>query len=141
MLAGGHVVAARGVHDHDAFFACLIDIDVFETDASPSNDFEIFSGFDQVPRDFGAASNDPAIVVSDNLFEFIGFEPDTNVYFEARSALEDFQSLGSQRVCDENSHRVNSKPPSARPGPQRRRGRKGSRRRTFLVPFRARQWP
>ena len=104
MLAGGHVVAARGVHDHDAFFASGIDIDVFETDARPSNNFEIFSGFDQVPRDFGAASNDPAIVVSDNLFELIGFEPDTHVYFEARSALEDLQSLGSQGICDEDSH-------------------------------------
>jgi len=104
MLTGGDVVAAWGVHDHDAFFTCCIDIDVFETDARPSNNFEIFSGFDQVPRDFGAASNDPAIVVSDNLFELIGFEADTNVYFEARSALEDFQSLGSQGVCDENSH-------------------------------------
>ena len=104
MLTGGHVVAAWGVHDHDAFFACRIDIDVFKPDARPSNDFEIFSCFDQVPRDFGAASNDPAIVVSDNLFEFIGFEPDTNVYFEARSALEDFQSLGGKGICDEDSH-------------------------------------
>ena len=49
------------------------------------------------PGDFGAASDHPAIVVSDNLLSFIGFEADTNVYFEARRALEDFQSLRSQR--------------------------------------------
>ena len=39
MLAGGYVVAAGGVHDDDPFFAGGIDVDVFETDAGPPDDF------------------------------------------------------------------------------------------------------
>src|SRR5262245_7816225 len=104
MLAGGHVISARGVHDHDTFFACRIDIDVFETDPRSSNDLEILSRFDQLPGDFCPAANDPAIVVSDNLLEFLGVEPDPNIDFKARSALENFQSLRRQGICDENFH-------------------------------------
>src|SRR5262247_368088 len=106
MLAGGHVISAWGVHDHDPFFACGVDIDVFETDARSSNDLEILGGFDQVPRDFGATANDPAFVVSDNLFDFLGFESDANVDFKARSALENLQPLGCQGIADENVHEL-----------------------------------
>ena len=39
MLTGSHVVTPRGIHDHDPFFACGIDVDVLEADAGPPDDF------------------------------------------------------------------------------------------------------
>src|SRR5262245_13101227 len=104
MLAGGYVIYAWRVHDHDALLACRIDIDVFETNPRSSNDLEILSSFDEVGGYFGATSNDPAFVVSDNLFEFLGFEPDANVDFKAWSALENLQTLGCQGIGDEDFH-------------------------------------
>src|SRR5215813_11004859 len=83
MLAGGHVISARGVHDHDTFFACGVDIDVFETDPRSSNDPEILSRFDELPSDFC---------------------PDPNIDFKAWSALENFQPLRCQSIGDEDFH-------------------------------------
>src|SRR4029077_18353180 len=37
MLTGGYIVAAGGVHHHNPFFACGINVNVFETDARPPN--------------------------------------------------------------------------------------------------------
>ena len=93
VLGGSHVVAARRVHDHDAFFARGLDIDILDADASPANDFEIFRGPDEIRGHLSAAANHPAVIFSDNLFEICRLEPQTHVDLEVRGAFKNLKPL------------------------------------------------
>jgi len=100
MLAGGHIVAARRVHHDDALFCRSIRVDVLVAHTSAADHFEIFSGFDQVGGNLGAAADYPTVIRMANFFELVGFESDFDIDFESFGVFENFQTFRGERVGD-----------------------------------------
>ena len=74
MFGGGDGISAWGIHDDDATFGGGIDIDIIDSDACASDDFEMGSGVNDLGGGFGFAADDEAVKFADDGEEFIGFE-------------------------------------------------------------------
>ena len=98
VLAGGDVVATRGVHDHDAAFGGGIGVDVFIADTGAPDDFQILRRFDQLRGNFRAAPNHPAVVVAANSLKLFGLEADLDVDIEPLGIFEYIEALWSERI-------------------------------------------
>jgi hypothetical protein len=105
VLSGRHVVAAGGVHDHNAALARRAHVDVFHADAGPADDFQVARGLDHVGGHFRSAADHQALVIADDLLQFRSFEAGSNVYVKP-GALENFQAPGGQRIADQDLRHV-----------------------------------
>ena len=88
VFRGRDGVATGRVHDDDASFGRGVGIDVFVAHSRAPDHFEFFRRFDQFRGNFGAASNNPAVVVTADFFKLIRFEAELNVDFESRGILK-----------------------------------------------------
>ena len=100
MLAGGDVVAARGVHDDDTALGGGVGVDIFVAHAGAADDLQIGCRIDQLGGDLGAAADHPAVVDLADFFQFLRLEADFHIDFKAFGVVKNRQAFGCQGVGD-----------------------------------------
>ena len=71
MFGGSDGVSLRGIHDQNTLLGRGRNIDVVDTDASTTDDFQAACGSDHLGGDLRAGTNHEAVVVTNDGNQFI----------------------------------------------------------------------
>ena len=85
MFSCCYSITARSVHDNNTLLACCFGIDIVNTRACAANYLEFFTGSNNLCCRLCCGSYDKAVIITDNLFEFIRFE--ACFYVDLKSTL------------------------------------------------------
>ncbi len=104
VFTGCNGIGFWGIDYGDSLFGGFFNIDTIDTYASTSNDFQIGSRIDDFFGDFGLASGDDGIIITNDLAQFIFFHIRLDIY--NKFFFQDFFGFFSYVGGDENSIHV-----------------------------------
>ena len=98
MLSGGDVVAARGVHHHNALLGGGLDVDVINPNPGPADHPQIGGGGDDRFGHPRAAADDEPVVRRDSTDEVCAGESEPDLHLQVCAGAQLFQSLRGKGV-------------------------------------------
>ena len=103
VFGGGDGIAERRVHHDDAARGRRRNVDIVDADAGAADHLQVLGLFQDLRRHFGGGADGEAVVVADQLGEFLLVLAEGGLEIDLDAAiLEDLHGGGRQRVGNEN---------------------------------------